>query len=144
MADRAPRALILSPALRAEVEAHLRSVLPDEGCGLLVGNGEQVERFVPVTNANPSPSTFTLDPVEHHRALLAAESEGRELVGVVHSHPWSAALPSPTDVAGALEPEWVYVIVGPLDDEPEARAWVIDGGRVDEVSVGDAFTPGTS
>lgn len=144
MADRAPRSLSIPDEVRAEVEAHLRSALPDEGCGLFVGSGEVVVGFVPVTNVDPSPSTFTLDPVEHHRALLGAESEGRELVGVVHSHPRSEAVPSATDIAGALEPEWVYVVVGPLDGDPEMRGWVIDGGVAVEVPLRDALTPGSS
>lgn len=143
MADRAPRALNLPPSVRAGIESHLRSTLPDEGCGLLVGVGESVVRFVPITNADPSPRTFLLDPVEHHGALLAAEAEDMALVGVVHSHPVSAAVPSPTDVAGALEPEWAYVVVGPLDASPQVRAWRIDGGVVDEIPVGDAVDPGT-
>ncbi|NND83527.1 MAG: hypothetical protein HKN46_00090, partial [Acidimicrobiia bacterium] len=83
MAHRAPRSLTLPSGIRSEIEAHLRSVLPDEGCGLLVGSAGSVVRFVPVVNADPSPTTFLLDPVEHHAALLVAEGEGNELVGVV-------------------------------------------------------------
>jgi proteasome lid subunit RPN8/RPN11 len=111
---------------------------------LLVGSQGVVDRFVAVPNADPSPTTFLLDPVAHHRALLEAEAEGRELVGVVHSHPASAAVPSETDLAGALEPEWAYVIVGRLDSDPEVRAWWIVDGVVGEIPmVGDALVPGS-
>ncbi len=144
MAHRAPRTLTIPRGLLPEIARYLRSVLPDEGCGLLVGSQGVVDRFVPVPNADPSPTTFLLDPVAHHGALLEAEAEGRELVGVVHSHPGSAAIPSGTDIAGALEPEWAYVIVGRLDGDPEVRAWwVIEGGVGEIPIVGDALGTGS-
>lgn len=145
MAHRPPRSLNVPASVLDEVLAHLRSVLPDEGCGLLVGEGATVVGFVPITNADPTPSTFRLDPVEHHAALLAAESEGRSLVGVVHSHPRSAPFPSAADIAGALEPEWVHVIVGPMEGAPTVRGWRIDGGDVSEVPLTvDALGPRSS
>ncbi|MCH7899810.1 MAG: Mov34/MPN/PAD-1 family protein [Acidobacteria bacterium] len=41
--------------------------------------------------------------------------------GVFHSHPDGSAEPSMDDVAAALDPEWVYLVVGFLG-EPVIRA----------------------
>ena len=42
-------------------------------------------------------------------------------------------MPSATDVAKALEPEWVYVIVGLADEErPMVKGYRIVDGTVDE------------
>jgi [CysO sulfur-carrier protein]-S-L-cysteine hydrolase len=88
-----------------------------------------VRRAYCLTNVDRSPSSFTLDPDEHYASLVDAESSGWVLGGSFHSHPRTAAVPSQTDVVRALEPEWVYVIVGlSAPGSPEVRAWRIRSG----------------
>ena len=54
-----------------------------------------------------------------------------EIAGVFHSHPKSAPFPSAADIAGALDPEWLYVIVGlQRPDVPEVRSFRIRDGVV--------------
>jgi proteasome lid subunit RPN8/RPN11 len=82
-----------------------------------------------LTNAAESATTFRVDPIEHFRAQQHAERNGWVIAGAFHSHPRSEAAPSATDVAGALDPEWVYVIAGPVDtDEVPVNVFrIIDG-----------------
>lgn len=120
----------------SELEAMNRHALegyPYEACGLLVGepSSSKVVRFVPCTNVAESARVYTIDPKEHLRAELAAERDGLEVIGVMHSHTHSEAYPSPTDVAQAVDPGWHYVIVTLKREVPEARSFHIDGGQPD-------------
>lgn len=85
----------------------------------------------PLTNANPSPVSFTIDPDEHFHALEHAESMGWEIEGVFHSHPGGTATPSMVDVQMALDPEWMYLIAAP----GEIRGFWIRGGVIEEMSL---------
>lgn len=114
--------------------AHARFVHPEEACGLLAADASGRLRMVYcLTNRDRSPRRFTVDPTEHFHAMRHAERNGWELAGSFHSHPASRPYPSPTDVAGALDPEWLYVIVGmETPQHPEIRAFRISNGRVTE------------
>ena len=107
---------------------------PEEMCGLLVGDRStsRAVRFVPVTNIAASARVYTIDPTEHLRAELAAEAQGLEVIGVVHSHTHTEPYPSPTDVAQAPDPGWHYVIVGLKRGAPETRSYLIEGETVTE------------
>ena len=119
--------------LLEELIAHATDSLPNEACGLLVGRGRRADRFVPVTNVAASPDRYTLDPEQHYRVLIQAESDSQEILGVFHSHPTSAAEPSVTDISLAEEPGWVWVIAGDVARSPVVRAWRIVAGRSSEV-----------
>jgi [CysO sulfur-carrier protein]-S-L-cysteine hydrolase len=122
----------------AEMIAHAYDGYPLEACGLLVGRGNQVVRFVPCTNEAASARIYTIPPIEHLRAEMAAEDDGLEIIGVFHSHTHSEPYPSPTDVAQAPDPAWHYVIVSLKRDAPEARNFrIVDGAiREEPISAG--------
>jgi len=133
MPDLPPRApLVLPAAAVAAIVGHAYDGYPLEACGLLVGRGARVARFVPCTNVAASAKVYTIDPLEHLRAERAAEDEGLEVVGVVHSHTHSEPYPSPTDVAQAPDPAWHYVIVGLKREAPEVRSYRITDGTITE------------
>jgi len=117
----------------AAMVAHARFTAPEEACGLLAADAGGRWRMVYcLTNREGSPYRFTVDPNEHYRAMRHAERNGWEIAGVFHSHPKSAAAPSATDVAGALDPDWLYVIVSlQRPDVPEVRSFRIRDGVVD-------------
>ena len=93
--------------------SHARDCYPEEACGLLAGDPEgRLTMAYPLTNIVHSPVSYVIDPTEHFQTLRHAEANGWELVGVFHSHTHSPAYPSPTDVALAVEPDWLYVLVG--------------------------------
>ena len=114
--------------------AHSLAWYPEEACGLLAADeGGRLCRAYCLRNVDHSPVAYTLDPQEHFRALRDAEAQGWHLAGVFHSHPQTSPHPSPTDVARALEPDWLYVLVG-LGDRtaPEVRGFWIRHGKVEE------------
>ena len=120
--------------IRRAMVAHALFCYPEEACGLLAADEEgRLRMAYCLGNADASPVTYTLDPQEHFRALRHAEANGWHLAGVFHSHTRSPARPSPTDVARALEPDWLYVLVG-LEDrgDPEVRGFWIREGTVEE------------
>ncbi len=132
MGDRAFVAVITLPAVVVEaVQRHSGNCAPDEACGLLAGVDGQVTFFYPLTNLAEDSMAYVVDPVGHFGALRHANRHGWELVGVFHSHPNAAAVPSPTDVEGALEPEWFHLILG----RDGLRGWQIRGSEVSELSL---------
>lgn len=122
---------------------------PYECCGLIAGpavsrdaGGDSggdldvtVERFYPCRNVAQSAKVYTVDPLDHLRAERDAEAQGWEIVGVVHSHTHSEPYPSPTDVAQAPDPGWVYAIVSLKRESPEVRSYRITDGAVTETGI---------
>jgi proteasome lid subunit RPN8/RPN11 len=116
----------------AEMVAHAYDGYPIEACGLLVGRGGRVERFVACTNEAASARVYTIPPRELLRAERAADDDGLEVIGVFHSHTHSEPYPSPTDVDQAPDPSWHYVIVSLKREAPEVRSYRIVDGAVSE------------
>ena len=119
----------------AAMIGHAYDGYPLEACGLLVGSGSTVRRFVPCTNATPRPGCTRSRRRELLRAERAAEDDGLAVIGVFHSHTHSEPYPSPTDVAQAPDPEWHYVIVSLKREAPETRSYRIVDGQVSEERV---------
>jgi|SRR5687767_3128781 len=107
--------------------AHAREEAPRECCGLLVGKGESVVRSVRARNLDATATRYLIDPEDHFAAIRAARVEGLEVVGAYHSHPVSAPVPSPVDVAEANNgSDFLYVIVSLVNED--VRAYRIDSG----------------
>lgn len=124
--------MILPAGMADEILEHSRAELPNEACGLLAGEGAGIRRLYCVSNADASPVSYTIDPAGHFAALQDAEKNGWELIGAFHSHVDGPAYPSPTDVAGAAEPDWAWLVVGPITGAPEIRAYRIVAGEIVE------------
>jgi [CysO sulfur-carrier protein]-S-L-cysteine hydrolase len=116
----------------AAMIGHAYDGYPLEACGLLVGHGERVERFVPCSNEAASARVYSIPPKELLRAERQAEDAGMEIIGVFHSHTHSEPYPSPTDVEQAPDPGWHYVIVSLKREAPEARSYRIVAGVISE------------
>src|SRR5260370_10067995 len=88
--------LTLSRALRAAIIAHARADHPDEACGVIAGpaGSDRPERFIPMTNAERSPTFYRFDSMEQLRVWRWWDGGGGAAVGVLHSHPPSQAGPS--------------------------------------------------
>jgi proteasome lid subunit RPN8/RPN11 len=104
--------------LRRRIIDHCLAELPNEGCGLLAFDGDHLVEVYPTANQDASPASYTIPPQEHHDALVDAESRGWRLGGVFHSHPKGPAEMSSVDIEKALEPDWVYVVIGLRGTEP--------------------------
>jgi proteasome lid subunit RPN8/RPN11 len=115
---------------------HMRAVLPNEGCGYLVGDlsSGRIDRFLSVANSAPSPTRFVLDPLEQLAAEQAIEAAGEQVVGIAHSHPTGVNEPSATDIAdaGRYDPFGVFVhaIVDPQEGSVR-RFRIVDGAAVE-------------
>ncbi|GIP37988.1 hypothetical protein J31TS4_12680 [Paenibacillus sp. J31TS4] len=117
--------------LAARLLAYCEACRPLEGCGVLWGSrdadGLLITGYQPLANrANNPAQAFLLDPAEWVPLLLQAEASqpGAESpVGLFHSHPSSAAIPSAEDLAS----EWplpTYWIAGfPEERHPELAAY---------------------
>lgn len=129
------RRVMVPDEIRQAIAAHARWAFPDEACGLLAGDVEgRLKMAYCLSNIDRGPTGFLVDPIEHFGALRHAERYGWQISGSFHSHPRTEAVPSPADVAGALDPEWVYLIAGPVGDEVPVRAFSIRSGQVDELA----------
>src|SRR5512143_3010555 len=128
------RRLVLASDQLAAMRLHLDACLPLEGCGLLAGRGETVERVLPIANQARSEVRFRMDPREQLDAFEWMEANGLELTGIFHSHPSGPDHPSATDIAEAAYPV-VYLIWSRADTDWTVKGYWIEGNRVMEVGV---------
>jgi proteasome lid subunit RPN8/RPN11 len=130
------RVTIPRPVARA-IAVHAEAMAPHEACGLLLVDAyERITFACCLTNADGSEHRFTISPDEHHGAIRFAEQNGWSVGGVFHSHVRSSAYPSPSDLSGGGDPNWLHVIIGPVfGRNPELRAFRYLDGTVAEASV---------
>jgi [CysO sulfur-carrier protein]-S-L-cysteine hydrolase len=132
----------ISGALLDEVVGHALADPGNEVCGLVAvtGDGAGVAtRVYRAHNVHESPMKFEIDPKELLDLHNAIEDEGSELGAIYHSHVRSPPYPSQTDVNFAASwPGVEWIIVGlKAGAEPEVRSYLIDGGQIEEVTIGE-------
>ncbi len=130
--------LTISRELRDKIVAHARADHPDEACGVLAGpaGGDRPERFIPMTNAQRSPTFYEFDSAEQFLVWREMDDNDEEPVVIYHSHTATEAYPSRTDVSLASEPGAHYVLVSTRDEhETEFRSFRIVDGAVTEEPV---------
>lgn len=151
-------ALIVPRGVLSDIAAHARVEAPNECCGLLLGDWPRIDASVRARNLRawrsrrvlaslrrlrravgmrPSGLRYLIDPRDQFDALKLARSRGLTIVGAYHSHPDAPAIPSRTDLAEALDPALIHLIVTPGTGlhAAEIRAWRLEQGRAHEVSV---------
>jgi len=141
-----PARVELSREIRDAIVAYARAGLPDEACGLVVGDaaagdGGQALRWAPARNALASPYRYELDARDLLRLTIEIDDADEAIWAIVHSHVASPARPSPTDVRSALYPDALHLLVSldpaeAVGGEPSLRAWRIVEGTVHEVALG--------
>jgi proteasome lid subunit RPN8/RPN11 len=119
------------PEVLETIRAHALRDSPRECCGILVGVDQTIVEAVPAANVAEEPlRRYEVSPADHFAQIKRCRAAGGphapRIVGVYHSHPHSAPVPSPTDLDQAFE-EYVYVIAGPVD---AAASFVIRGYRL--------------
>jgi proteasome lid subunit RPN8/RPN11 len=113
--------MLISSEVVEDMLAHARDEAPRECCGLLTGTGDTIVRSVRARNLETRPTRYLIDPEDHFAAIRAARAQGLEVVGAYHSHPSSAPVPSPSDIAEADSgADFLYVIVSLVNDEVRA------------------------
>ena len=123
----------LDGVLFKEIAEHGLREFPNEACGLIAGVDGHPSTFFAMKNLDASPVSYRLDPKEQLQVFDRLDAEGRELLGIVHTHTHSEAYPSETDRKLAFYPETHYMIMSLSDREnPVLRAFRILGGEITE------------
>jgi [CysO sulfur-carrier protein]-S-L-cysteine hydrolase len=136
--------LTLDPALHAKIVAHARADHPDEACGIIAGaaGSDRPERFIPMINAERSPTFYRFDSTEQFQVWREMDERDEEPIVIYHSHTATEAYPSRTDISYASEPGSHYVLVSTRDPEQtEFRSFRIIDGVVTEEDVAVAGGP---
>jgi proteasome lid subunit RPN8/RPN11 len=130
--------LTISSELRSKVVAHARADHPDEACGVIAGptGSDKPDRFIPMLNAERSPTFYRFDSMEQLRVWREMDDRDEEPMVIYHSHTATEAYPSRTDISYASEPTAHYVLVSTREpDEAEFRSFRIVDGVVTEEAV---------
>ncbi|GIW06898.1 MAG: hypothetical protein KatS3mg060_1703 [Dehalococcoidia bacterium] len=158
------RTLHLPRDLYWEMARHARDESPNEACGLIAGKDGRPVRVFRGTNVDPYPVVrYQIAPKDIIAFDRMLESNGWQWLGIYHSHSFSEAYPSPTDIANAvssLSPGILYLILSLKGENeerrvatvrvgertlatvserrlvpPTIRAFTLDGGAVNEVPI---------
>jgi proteasome lid subunit RPN8/RPN11 len=122
--------------VRTEIVEHARAEAPNECCGLLIGCGTLIDESIRARNVDPRPAVrYEVDPQVHVAAIRRLRGSWRAVVGCYHSHPHSPPVPSPSDVAEAWYPDFIWIIVSLEAAEAELAAYRIVGDRFVRVSL---------
>jgi proteasome lid subunit RPN8/RPN11 len=123
------------------IAVHARDESPRECCGLLIGTDVEAIEAVAAANVAAEPHRhYQVSPVDHFalikrcRDAAAPGVAAVNVIGAYHSHPRSAPVPSPTDLAEAFG-EFLYIIAGRVDGAArfEFRAYRLLTGRFEDV-----------
>jgi proteasome lid subunit RPN8/RPN11 len=118
----------LPKMLQTQIVNEARATVPRECCGLVLGEryGEDAHAFVlhPACNLAAGVGRFEIAPEDHFAARRDARKMGYEIIGCYHSHPEGLALPSATDLAGAAEDNFLWLIAAPTT-VPKDLDWLI-------------------
>src|SRR4030095_9495776 len=113
--------------------AHALEERPFESCGVLAGSGGVITGLHRAKNAaDLSGIRYEIDPRELLRLNQWLDDDDPDRVGIYHSHPFTRAYPSATDLGQAWE-GLVYVIVSLRDFlAPEVRGFTVSDGQISE------------
>lgn len=130
--------LTIDQATYDAIVAHARRDHPDEACGIVAGpvGSDRPYRYVPMTNAERSPTFFRFDPQEQLAVWREMDDRDEEPVVIYHSHTSTEAYPSRTDISLAMEPGAHYVLVSTREEHAvEFRSYRIVDAVVTEEDV---------
>jgi proteasome lid subunit RPN8/RPN11 len=130
--------LTISAELQSKIISHARADHPDEACGVIAGPAgtDAPRRFIPMLNAERSPTFYRFDSLEQLRVWREMDDRDEEPVVIYHSHTATEAYPSRTDISYASEPDAHYVLVSTKEpDQAEFRSFRIVDGAVTEEDV---------
>jgi proteasome lid subunit RPN8/RPN11 len=142
-----PVSALLPGSIREAIVEHARAAVPNEACGLIVGDrpaaaGGRALRWEPLRNPLASPYRYAIDPEDLLRLTVETDDADEVFWAIVHSHVASPARPSPTDLRESHYPDSLYVLVSldageadPVTGAESVRAWRIVDGGVHEVAL---------
>ena len=119
--------IVVTRQLHNNLVSLAKNSLPNESCALLVGKnkGEKVivVDSIPMKNSDASALTFSIDPQDLINTYEKVEEQGRQVVGIFHSHP-AEPLPSQTDKKFMEINPVVWVIYSTINDQ--SRAYIYE------------------
>ncbi|WNR43181.1 M67 family metallopeptidase [Paenibacillus roseipurpureus] len=112
----------LSDMLYDAIVAYSTEALPAEACGIIVGvnHGDhlQASKFFPLSNLAGDPAReFTINPLE---LLPYLQNDKQPVIGLFHSHPSAAAIPSERDLQTlwhTIPSYWILSLLKPSQPE---------------------------
>jgi proteasome lid subunit RPN8/RPN11 len=135
LAIKIPRTVI------AEMISHALRDDPEECCGFLLGKDSVVTRSCPTKNVDAEKiRRYSMDPLEYIQVQQDADERGEEFVAIYHSHTFTQAYPSETDVKNAVGSGFTdpyYVLISLVEKtRPIVRAFRINEDKtVEEVVI---------
>ena len=100
--------------------AHATADFPLECCGIIGGQGDDLNNIYRIKNIDESKVTYLMDPKEQIKVFKDMRNLGIDLRAIYHSHPNHPAYPSQTDVRLAYYPEAFYIIIA-INDKKETE-----------------------
>jgi proteasome lid subunit RPN8/RPN11 len=120
---------------------------PNEACALLFGSMRETDGELvydigsmrQVENVLRSPVAFEVDPVVQYQIMMQEEKRGRELVGILHTHPGNQFV-SATDVRymknASRMTRFCWLIAGDgIDGRLEIGAYVVVNGTIRDIPI---------
>ncbi len=138
LGDRSELTAIEAPVLEAMAQ-HAQREAPLECCGILAGRNGVIDRLFEARNLLASPTRFSVDPHDLFRFFRWLRGSDREFLGVYHSHPASAAVPSQRDREEFYYRDVTYWIVSLAQGRTDIRCYRWD--KMDFVEAGCRVEP---
>jgi len=135
------KSLFISKNLFEEIISHCREAHPNEACGILAGNGEEVFKVYKMSNIEKSSVSYFMDSMEQSAVQKDMRVNGISMLAIFHSHPSATAYPSMKDIELALwdgEPahgDVVYIIISLSEKQPVVKGFLIGEGEIKEVGI---------
>ncbi len=127
------RTIVLAATTMEEIVQHARDEAPNECCGILLGKGETVAEVHRTRNIKASPVEYELDPKEQVEVLHKADQAGLDVLGFYHSHTFSEAYPSITDISKMSDWGYYYLIASLANNAaPVVRAFWFLGREIED------------
>jgi len=115
--------LSLTRKVQKRLLAEAQEAFPYEYSAMLTGRGAAITGHIPMTAAAPDKHAFSWDGPALLRALAAIRQTNVQWLGVLHTHPHSPPIPSPSDHRGWHYPQLSYWIVSLAGPKPQWRAY---------------------
>ena len=108
-----------------EIIVHGRHESPLEACGYLAEKDGVICKYIAMKNVDASPVHYSMEPKEQFNAVRCCRAAGLTIRAVCHTHPETAAYPSPEDIKLAYDPDISYVIVSLAETRPTIHSFII-------------------
>lgn len=124
-------AVTIAYQVARQIADHGADQYPSEACGLLAGTEDHIAAAFPMRNvAEAAETRFQVDPNEQLQALKAIDEARLEWIGIYHSHPRSAPIPSTSDLREWADSGLLQLIVSLERSKPQLKLWRLDQSSV--------------